>query len=240
MRPADPGRYGRVITRGDERGQRIVEWADADEAERAEGLCNAGVLCAAAADFSRWLHAVEPSPAKGEYYLTDCVALAVAEGKRVVAVEAPEAELRGVNSRAELADAEATVQRWLREAAMEGGATLTAPETVWLSWDTQSGAGRDRGPARRVRPRRLGRVRRRNPGLQPPRGLPVGPGALIGPYARLRPGTVVGRTRPCRQLRRAEGDAARRRRQGQPPQLPRRQRDRRRHQHRRRHDHLQL
>ena len=66
MRPAEPGRYGRVITEGDA-VQRIVEWADASEAERATTLCNAGVLCAPAADFARWLHAVQPSPAKGEY-----------------------------------------------------------------------------------------------------------------------------------------------------------------------------
>ena len=135
MRPADPGRYGRVITVGGT-VERIVEWADASEAERAGGLCNAGVLCAAARDFRRWLKAVQPSAVKGEYYLTDCVALANAQGKRVVAVEAPWEQLRGVNSRVELAEAEATVQSWLRRAAMEGGATLTAPETVQLSWDT--------------------------------------------------------------------------------------------------------
>ena len=85
MRPDDPGRYGRVIMAGDS-VQRIVEWADASDDERAIGLCNAGVLCAPAEDFSRWLHGVQPSPAKGEYYLTDCVALAAAEGRRVAAV----------------------------------------------------------------------------------------------------------------------------------------------------------
>ena len=135
MRPGDPGRYGRVVV-ADGLVQRIVEWADADAAERAIGLCNAGVFCAAGGDLARWLGAVRPSAAKGEYYLTDCVALAAAEGRRVVAVEADEAELRGVNSRVELAAAEATVQGWLRRAAMEGGATLTAPETVTLSADT--------------------------------------------------------------------------------------------------------
>jgi len=136
MRPADPGRYGRVVAQGGA-VERIVEWADATEAERAIGLCNAGVLCADAADFARWLRTVQPSPAKGEYYLTDCVALARAEGAEVVAVEAPEAELHGINSRAELADAEATVQDWLRRAAMDGGATLQAPATVFLCTDTR-------------------------------------------------------------------------------------------------------
>ena len=188
MRPADPGRYGRVLTQSCE--ERIVEWADATEAERAVGLCNAGVLCAPAADMLRWLRAVRPSAA-GEFYLTDCVALARAEGKRVVAVEAPAEELRGINSRAELAEAEATVQGWLRRAAMDGGATLTAPETVFLSADTAL------APDVVVQPHvvfgpgvsvAIGAEIRAFSHLE---GCEVGPGALIGPYARLRPGTVV-------------------------------------------------
>ncbi len=190
MRPAEPGRYGRVIARAGD-VQRIVEWADASEAERAEDLCNAGVLCAPAADFVRWLAAVQPSAVKGELYLTDCVALAAAEGRRVVAVEAPYEELRGINSRVELAEAEATVQRWLRRAAMEGGATLAAPDTVLLSWDTvleadvTVGAHVVFGPGVRVA---SGAEVRAFSHLE---GCAVGPGALIGPYARLRPGTVV-------------------------------------------------
>ncbi len=192
MRPADPGRYGRVIAR-EGQVQRIVEWADATEAERAETLCNAGVLCAPAADFARWLHAVQPSPAKGEFYLTDCVGLAVAEGKRVAAVEAPWEELRGINSRVELAEAEATVQRWLRLAAMEGGATLTAPDTVLLSWDTELAPDVIVGPHTVFGPGvsvASGAEIRAFSHLE---GCRVGPGALVGPYARLRPGTVLER-----------------------------------------------
>jgi len=190
MRPADPGRYGRVLTEGGD-VERIVEWADATEAERAVGLCNAGVMCAAAADMFRWLRGVQPSVA-GEFYLTDCVALARAEEERVAAVEAPAEELRGVNSRAELAEAEATVQDWLRRAAMDGGATLTAPETVFLSADTAL------APDVVVQPHVVfgpgvsvasGAEIRAFSHLE---GCEVGPGALIGPYARLRPGTVVG------------------------------------------------
>lgn len=190
MRPADPGRYGRVLMHGDA-VERIVEWADATEAERAVGLCNAGVLCAPAADMLRWLRAVQPS-AKGEFYLTDCVALACGEGGRVTAVEAPAEELRGVNSRAELAEAEATVQGWLRRAAMDGGATLTAPDTVFLSADTAL------APDVVVQPHVVfgpgvsvasGAEIRAFSHLE---GCTVGQGALIGPYARLRPGTVVG------------------------------------------------
>ena len=189
MRPADPGRYGRVVETGG-RVARIVEWADASPAERAIGLCNAGVLCAHSIDFLRWLGAVTPSP-KGEFYLTDCVALAVAEGRTVTAVEAPAEELRGVNSRAELAEAEATVQSWLRRAAMDGGATLTAPETVFLQADTVLAPDVTVGPHVVFGPGVTVETGAEIRAFSHLEGCRVGPGALIGPYARLRPGTVV-------------------------------------------------
>ena len=191
MRPAEPGRYGRVVANGPE-VERIVEWADATEAERAIGLCNAGVLCAAATDLGRWLRAVRNDNSKGEYYLTDVVTIARAEGARVVAVEAPEAELRGVNSRAELAVAEATVQGWLRDAAMAGGATLTAPHTVFLSADTVLAPDVTVGPNVVFGPGvsvESGAEIRAFCHLE---GCRVGSRAVIGPFARLRPGTVVG------------------------------------------------
>ena len=196
MRPADPGRYGRLVTAPDGRGgetvRRIVEYADATPAERAIGLCNAGALCAEAGRLAGWLERVRNDNAAGEYYLTDVVALAAAEGAVVRAVEAPEAELRGINSRAELAAAEAAIQHRLRQAAMADGATLIAPETVFLSADTV--LGRDVtvhphvvfGPGVTVGP---GAEIRAFSHLE---GAVVGARALIGPYARLRPGTVVG------------------------------------------------
>jgi len=189
MRPADPGRYGRVVMDGAD-VTRIVEWADANEAERAIGLCNAGVLCAPAAAFVGWLRAVTPSP-KGEYYLTDCVALARADGVRVAAVEAPAEELRGVNSRAELAEAEATVQGWLRTAAMAGGATLTAPDTVMLSVDTMLAPDTVVGPYVVFGPGVRVETGAEIKAFSHLEGAHVGEGAVIGPYARLRPGTVV-------------------------------------------------
>ena len=189
MRPADPGRYGRVVMDGAD-VTRIVEWADANEAERAIGLCNAGVLCAPAAAFVGWLRAVTPSP-KGEYYLTDCVALARADGVRVAAVEAPAEELRGVNSRAELAEAEATVQGWLRTAAMAGGATLTAPDTVMLSVDTVLAPDTVVGPHVVFGPGVRVETGAEIKAFSHLEGAHVGEGAVIGPYARLRPGTVV-------------------------------------------------
>jgi len=191
MRPADPGRYGRVVTAADGMVERIVEWADATEAERAIGLCNAGVVCAASADMARWLAAVRPDNAKGEYYLTDVVALARAEGRRVRALEAPESELRGINSRGELAAAEATLQARLRAAAMDAGVTMLAPDTVFLSHDTRFGPDVTLEPHIVFGPGVTideGAVIRAFSHLE---GCVVKREAVIGPYARLRPGTVV-------------------------------------------------
>ncbi|MFZ4409167.1 MAG: bifunctional UDP-N-acetylglucosamine diphosphorylase/glucosamine-1-phosphate N-acetyltransferase GlmU [Paracraurococcus sp.] len=192
MRPADPGRYGRVVTEASGDVARIVEWADANEAERAIGLCNAGVVCAPAADLFRWLDAVGNDNAKGEYYLTDIVGLAVADGKRVVAEEASEAELAGANSRAELALLEAGMQTRLRATAMAGGATLTAPETVFFAWDTALGQDVSVGPNVVFGPGVTvgdGVEIRAFSHLE---GCVVRRGAIIGPFARLRPGTEVG------------------------------------------------
>lgn len=191
MRPAEPGRYGRVVTGADGMVERIVEWADADEAERAIGLCNAGVVCARGPELVRWLSAVKNDNAKGEYYLTDVVALARAEGRRVRAVEAPEAELRGINSRAELAAAEAVLQGQLRAVALDAGVTMQAPETVFLAHDTLLSPDVVLephivfGPGVTVEE---GAMIRAFSHLE---GCVVKRDAIIGPYARLRPGTVV-------------------------------------------------
>ncbi len=190
MRPADPGQYGRVITAAGY-VRRIVEWADATQAERAEPLCNAGVFAAAADDLRRWLESLTPNNAKDEFYLTDIVARAVAEGQRVAAIEAPETECRGINSRAELAGAEATIQARLRVAALAAGVTMVAPETVFLAADTELapdvtlGPNVVFGPGVRVA---AGAEIRAFSHLE---GCTVGEDAIIGPFARLRPGTVI-------------------------------------------------
>ena len=192
MRPADPGRYGRVIG-ADGFVERIVEWAEASEAERAVGLCNAGVLCGHAADMARWLGAVGCDNAKGEYYLTDLVGLARAAGRLVACVEAPADELRGINSRAELAEAEATVQAALRIAALDSGVTMTDPGSVFLCVDTRLAADVTIGPSVVFGPGvtvESGVAIRAFSHLE---GCLVRAGAVIGPFARLRPGTEVGR-----------------------------------------------
>jgi bifunctional UDP-N-acetylglucosamine pyrophosphorylase/glucosamine-1-phosphate N-acetyltransferase len=191
MRPADPARYGRVIGTADD-VQRVVEFKDATAAEREVGLCNAGVLCAASADMARWLAAVRNDNAAGEYYLTDLVGLARAEGRRVAAVEAPEAELRGINSRAELAQAEATVQQALRLRAMDGGVTMTAPETVFLCADTVLGQDVTIGPNVVFGPGVTVQDGVEIRAFSHLEGCTVREGAIIGPFARLRPGADVG------------------------------------------------
>jgi bifunctional UDP-N-acetylglucosamine pyrophosphorylase/glucosamine-1-phosphate N-acetyltransferase len=192
FRPLDPGRFGRVIVR-DGDVTRIVEWADATEPERSISLCNAGVLCASAADMTRWLMAVRADNAKGEYYLTDLVEQAHSDDACVAAVEAAADELAGVNSRAELAAAEAVMQRWLREAAMDAGVTMIDPSSVFLRADTEFEPDVTIEPnvvfGDRVKVAR-GSVIRAFSHLD---GCEVGPDCIVGPFARLRPGTVLER-----------------------------------------------
>ncbi len=191
FRSGDPGRYGRVITGTDGLVERIVEYADASPAERAVNLCNAGVLCSGSAEMLTWLQAVRNDNAKAEYYLTDVVALARANGRPVMAVEAPADELAGVNSRAELASAEAVLQRWMRQAAMDAGVTMIDPSSVFLSADTRLAAdvtiepnvffGPNVTVASNVTIRAFSHIE----------GADIGPGSTIGPFARLRPGAKL-------------------------------------------------
>jgi bifunctional UDP-N-acetylglucosamine pyrophosphorylase/glucosamine-1-phosphate N-acetyltransferase len=193
MRPGDPGKYGRVIADASGNVARIVEYADASEAERAVPLCNAGVVCARGDDLFRWLREVRNDNRQGEYYLTSVVAIAAAEGVRVVALEAPEAELRGINSRAELAEAEADVQRTLRRAAMDGGATLLQPDSVVFSHDTRLGQDVTVGPNVVFAPGVVVEDSCEIRAFSHLEGCVVKRGAIVGPFARLRPGTVVER-----------------------------------------------
>lgn len=191
MTPPEPGKYGRLVL---ENGyvSRIVEFADATPEERKITLCNAGGLVAWGADMRRWLGAVRADNAKGEFYLTDIVAIARAEGRQVAALEAPFDECMGVNSRAELAAAEAALQRRLRGAAMEQGVAMLAPETVFFSADTVLGADVVVGPyvvfGPGVRVESGAEIR----AFSHLEGCVVRAGAVIGPYARLRPGADIG------------------------------------------------
>lgn len=185
-----PGRYGRLVTQGD-RLERIVEAADATEAELAIRLCNSGVVCARTDVLMDLLSRVGCDNAAGEYYLTDIVGLAREAGLSARVVTCAEAETMGVNDRADLARAEAAFQARARAAAMEAGTTLTAPESVHFAFDTV--LGRDVvvephvvfGPGVIVED---GATIRAFSHLE---GCRVGAGCVVGPYARLRPGTVL-------------------------------------------------
>ncbi len=188
---AEPGRYGRLVTE-DGALLRIVEWRDADAAERAITLCNSGVVLAPAALLAELVAGLGNDNAAGEYYLTDIVGLARARGLSAGAVICPESETMGVNTRADLATAEAAFQARARAEALEAGVTLVAPETVYFAHDTA--IGRDAtvepyvvfGPGVTVE---SGAHIRAFSHLE---GAHVSAGAVVGPYARLRPGAEIG------------------------------------------------
>lgn len=188
---ADPARYGRLVTEGDSL-LRIVEFKDASAQERAITLCNSGVVAADAQTLFALIDAVDNDNASGEYYLTDIVSIAGQKGLSATVVRCDEAETMGVNSRADLARAEAAFQARRRAALMEEGVTLQAPETVHLAWDTV--VGRDTmiepnvvfGPDVTVE---SGAEIRAFSHLE---GCHVSRGAQVGPYARLRPGADLG------------------------------------------------
>src|SRR5207248_9413986 len=132
MRPEDPAPYGRLVLSAGGMLERIVEAKDADAEERAIGLCNGGIMAIDARHLADFIGRIGNDNAKREFYLTDIVGLARAEGLVCRAAELPTEELIGVNTRAELAAAEALLQQRLRALAMEGGATLNAAEAVFL------------------------------------------------------------------------------------------------------------
>jgi len=187
---ADPARYGRLIMDG-ESLEKIVEFKDASEAERAITFCNSGLMACDADVMFRLLDKVGNDNASGEYYLTDLVELARADGLAVTAVACPEDETLGINSRADLATADAVFQARARAELLDLGVTLMAPETVYLAFDTI--VGRDSviepnvvfGPGVTVESGALIRA------FSHLEGCHVSRGAKVGPYARLRPGAEL-------------------------------------------------
>jgi bifunctional UDP-N-acetylglucosamine pyrophosphorylase/glucosamine-1-phosphate N-acetyltransferase len=190
--PADPLNYGRIILGQGDQIAKMVEYKDATEDERAVRLCNSGMMAVRAADLFRWLDKVGNENAAGEYYLPDVVNIARAEGREAVVIEGDPYETAGVNSRAELAHLELDWQRRRREQALQDGATLIDPESVWFAHDT-----------------RLGRDVTVEPHVVFGSGVAVADGAtikafshiegatiatkaVIGPFARLRPGAIIG------------------------------------------------
>ena len=191
FRPADPGEYGRLVT-GPAGLLAIVEHKDASPDQRAIGLCNSGVMAADAAGLFDMVGRLDNNNAKGEYYLTDIVAMACAGGAACGFVEGAPEELLGINSRAELAVAEAVVQNRLRDCAMAGGATLQDPSSVYFSWDTRLGRDVTVGPQVVFEPGVTVADGVEIRAFSHLSGATVAAGAQIGPFARLRPGAAIG------------------------------------------------
>ena len=187
--PQDPAAYGRIILGEGDRIAKMVEYRDATEEERAVRLCNSGMMAVRGGDLFRWLDNVTNDNAAGEYYLPDVVNIAAAEGRAAVVIEGDPYETAGVNSRAELAHLELEWQRRRREQALHEGATLIDPESVWFAYDTR--LGRDVT----VEPHVVF-----GPGVEVAdfatikafshiEGAVIGARSVIGPFARIRPGT---------------------------------------------------
>jgi bifunctional UDP-N-acetylglucosamine pyrophosphorylase / glucosamine-1-phosphate N-acetyltransferase len=191
MRPADPGAYGRLVLGPEGSLERIVEAADASFDQQAIGLVNGGIMVIEARHASDLVAALDRNNAKGEFYLTDIVRIARRKGLACRTVELPADELIGINTRAELAEAEALMQRRLRRAAMDAGATLTAPETVFLSADTRLGRDVVIEPNVTFGPGVSVGEGARICSFSYLEGAAVGAGSRVGPFARLRPGAIL-------------------------------------------------
>ena len=192
FRPQDPAEYGRLILAPDGTLARIVEYAEASEDERAVTLCNAGMMAIDGRRLFPLLDAIGNDNGRGEYYLTDLPAIVAAEGGVCAVAEAPAEEVMGINDRVQLAAAERVIQDRLRRAAMAGGATLVDPATVWLSADTRLGSDVTIGPNVAIGP---GVIVEDGVEIKPfshLEGVCVRRQAVIGPFARLRPGSDIG------------------------------------------------
>ncbi len=193
FRSADPGGYGRLITDTDGTLLAIREDKDATTAEREIDFCNSGVMAFDGKSIVRLLEGIGKDNAKGEYYLTDTVEIARADNHKVVAIEGSQDEVLGINSRAQLAEAELIAQRKLREKALSAGVTMISPETVFLASDTALSSdvviepNVFFGPGVKVG---QGTIIRAFSHIE---GAVIGEGVVIGPFARLRPGTKLGK-----------------------------------------------
>ncbi len=186
-----PGAYGRLITNAAGDLDAIVEAKEATAEQLEVTLCNSGVMAARASTMFRLLDRVTNENAKGEYYLTDVVGLAREDDQVCRAVKCAEADVLGVNSRVELAEAEASFQAKRRAELLVSGVTMTAPETVFVSHDTIIENDVTIEPSVVFGPGVMvhsGATIRAFSHLE---GARVHGGAEVGPYARLRPGAVL-------------------------------------------------
>ncbi|MCP4394801.1 MAG: bifunctional UDP-N-acetylglucosamine diphosphorylase/glucosamine-1-phosphate N-acetyltransferase GlmU [Alphaproteobacteria bacterium] len=191
--PKDTAKYGRFVTNKDEL-EAIVEHTDATDEQREITLCNSGVATIDGKHALNLLELVDNNNAKGEYYLTDIVAIAKNSGLKCSYAIGEEEEFLGINSRHELAEAEQIVQKNLRKQAMDNGATLLAPETTFFSYDTKIGKdviiepnvffGKGVNVGNNVRIKAFSHIE----------GANIEGSSDIGPFARLRPGAEIRET----------------------------------------------
>jgi bifunctional UDP-N-acetylglucosamine pyrophosphorylase/glucosamine-1-phosphate N-acetyltransferase len=189
---SDPAHYGRVLLTPDGFLNRIVEYKDASDPERAITLCNGGCYAADAGKFFRWAGALKNENAQKEFYLTDVPSIARGDGVKCAIALADEVSVLGVNSRAELAQAEAKFQERMRGRMLADGVGITAPETVFFSHDTLAEADVEIEPFVVFGPGVVLRSGARIRAFSHLEGAEVSSGAVIGPYARLRPGARIG------------------------------------------------
>lgn len=192
MRPADPGAYGRLVADGDGTLEAIVEYREASARVREIPLCNSGVMAVDGKHLFALLSRIEKSRVKGEFYLTDLVAIARKAGLSCAYVEGEAEELLGINTRADLAEAEALFQLERRAVAMANGVTLLDPTTVWFSFDTKLGKDITIGPNVFFGPGVWVEDGADIRSFSHIEGAKIGKRAIVGPFARLRPGAVLG------------------------------------------------
>jgi bifunctional UDP-N-acetylglucosamine pyrophosphorylase/glucosamine-1-phosphate N-acetyltransferase len=191
FRPADPTGYGRLITNG-HRLVAIREERDASDIERRIDFCNGGLMALRGECALDLLDRIDDANAKREFYLTDAVTIADGMALEAVALETTEDEVHGINTRAQLAQAEAVMQQRLRAAALEAGVTMIAPETVFLSADTRLGRDVTVEPNVVFGPGVVVEDNAVIHAFSHLEGAHVGKGASVGPFARLRPGAKLG------------------------------------------------
>lgn len=191
MRPEDPTGYGRMIANEDGNLAYIVEHVDANEAERKVDLCWGGLMAGNAQDMFRWLDSVGADNAQGEYYLTALPQIAAKEGAVTKIIEAPEEEMRGVNTRVQLAALEQSLQERLRDQAMEDGVSMKDPSSVYLAMDTKLGVDVTIEPNVIFGPKVEVGDKVEIKAFSHLEGVRIGAAAIVGPFARLRPGTIL-------------------------------------------------
>ncbi len=192
FRPEDPTGYGRLLLDGDGVLTAIREDKDASTAEKQIDLCNSGVMAFRVPDVASLLSRIGNANAKGEFYLTDAVAVGREAGAKATVVQCDADDVLGINTQEQLAAAEAVWQSRARSLAMANGVTMIAPDTVWMSFDTKIAAEVTIEPNVFFGPGVTVESGARIMGFSHIEGATIGAGARVGPFARLRPGARLG------------------------------------------------